>query len=184
MTTTTQDPTHPKPRRRRHPTFSHMWHRQTLDVCMELAGPPALVSVIASFVTADQKILAASALIALLIAIGLRFFPRITETHALRLVIPWLLVLGLGLVLLLVLVVQPRRTESLSQQWLEWQRTLEKSVSGLQQFERSSAGRLLKPNAGGDSAEPSENHRAHGTNRVGTIGDGRTGSASERDGTQ
>lgn len=97
---------------------------------MELAGPPALASVIASFVTPDQKVLAVSALSALLIAIGLRFFPRITETHALRLVIPWLLVVGLGLVLLLVLVVQPRRTESISQQWLEWQRTLEKSVAG------------------------------------------------------
>jgi hypothetical protein len=107
-----------------------MWHRDALNVCVELTGLPALVSVIASFLTSDQKILAASAVTALLVAIGLRFFPRITETHALRLVIPWLLVVGLALVLLLVLVVQPRRTASLSQQWLDWQRSLEKSVGG------------------------------------------------------
>lgn len=107
-----------------------MWHRDALNLCVELTGLPALVSVITSFLTSDQKILAASAASALLIAIGLRFFPRITETHALRLVIPWLLVVGLALVLLLVLVVQPRRTASLSQQWLDWQRSLEKSVGG------------------------------------------------------
>jgi|HubBroStandDraft_3_1064219.scaffolds.fasta_scaffold61502_2 hypothetical protein len=129
-TATAQDQPHPARRRRRHPTFSRMWHRDALNLCVELTGLPALVSVITSFLTSDQKILAASAVSALLIAIGLRFFPRITETHALRLVIPWLLVVGLALVLLLVLVVQPRRTASLSQQWLDWQRSLEKSVGG------------------------------------------------------
>ena len=50
-TATAQDQPHPARRRRRHPTFSRMWHRDALNLCVELTGLPALVSVITSFLT-------------------------------------------------------------------------------------------------------------------------------------
>lgn len=67
--------------------------------------------------------------IALLVAIGLRFFPNITEAHALSLVLPWLIVVGLVAVLFLVLVWSPKRNADLAEKWLKWQKSVETSAA-------------------------------------------------------
>jgi hypothetical protein len=109
--------------------FGRAWHRAALNICVELAGLPALVTVIANYFTQDQSKLAICASVALLVAIGLRFFPTITEKHALSLVLPWLIVLGLASVLFLVLVWSPKRNADLAQSWLTWQKSVETSTA-------------------------------------------------------
>src|ERR1035441_243801 len=103
------------------------WHKNALEIARELAGLPTLVTVVASFCTESQEVLAYWALGALLVAIGLRFLPGIAKGK-LSIVAPWLVTALLALTLVLVLVVVPRRAGKKGtslKSWLKWQNSLE-----------------------------------------------------------
>lgn len=109
------------------------WHRKALEISVELTGLPALVTVIASFCTEKQRLLAVCAIVALMIAVGLRFLPGISKARSMSRVLPWLVSAILALTLVLVLVVLPYRAEKqntlLATSWLEWQKSLEASAA-------------------------------------------------------
>ena len=107
------------------------WHKNALEIARELAGLPTLVTVVASFCTESQEVLAYWALGALLVAIGLRFLPGIAKGK-LSIVAPWLVTALLALTLVLVLVVVPRRAGKKGtslKSWLKWQNSLELSAA-------------------------------------------------------
>ncbi len=109
------------------------WHKKPLELARELAGLPTLVTVVASFFTESQRVLAIWALCALLIAVALRFLPNISKAKSISLVLPWLVTALLAMTLVLVLVVVPYRAEKqntlLGKTWLDWQMSLELSAA-------------------------------------------------------
>jgi hypothetical protein len=109
------------------------WHTKPLELARELAGLPTLVTVVASFFTESQRVLAIWALCALLIAVALRFLPSISKAKSISLVLPWLVTALLAMTLVLVLVVVPYRAEKqktlLAKSWLDWQTSLELSAA-------------------------------------------------------
>jgi hypothetical protein len=109
------------------------WHKKALEIARELAGLPTLVTVVASFCTESQRLLAIWALGALLVAIGLRFLPGISKARSISVVLPWLVTALLALTLVLVLVVVPYRAEKqntlLAKSWLDWENSLEVSAA-------------------------------------------------------
>jgi hypothetical protein len=112
------------------PNDARKWHRRTLNLCVELAGLPALATVIASFFYPDnQSVLSICAIVALLLAIGLRFFPNVHEEHAVTLVLPWLIVVGMAAVLYAVLWRNPNKSSKLAKDWLKWQKRVEASAA-------------------------------------------------------
>src|ERR1019366_7262735 len=107
------------------------WHKKPVQIARELAVLPTLVTVVASFCTESQEVLAYWALGALLVAIGLRFLPGIAKGK-LSIVAPWLVTALLALTLVLVLVVVPRRAGKKGtslKSWLKWQNSLEMSAA-------------------------------------------------------
>jgi hypothetical protein len=107
------------------------WHRKVLDGSVVLAGPPALITLVASFFTDSPRAVAVCTGIGLLIAIGLMFFPRLMRKDSMLVVLPWL-VTGV-LVIVLVLVVFPSRARKqsrlLASSWLAYQKDLETAAA-------------------------------------------------------
>jgi len=107
------------------------WHRKILDACVVLAGPPALITVTASFFTDNQRIVEVCTAIGLLIAIGLMFFPRLLRKNSIMVALPWLVTAVLAIIL--VLVVSPNRARKqdrlLASSWLSYQKDLEKAAA-------------------------------------------------------
>jgi hypothetical protein len=55
----------------------HKWYLELLETCRALAGLPVLVSLILEAFTPDTKIIGTGAAIAVVIALILRFFPKV-----------------------------------------------------------------------------------------------------------
>jgi hypothetical protein len=120
------------------------WHSEVLEHCRALAGLPVLTTVVLDCVTADKKIVAVGAALALVVATALRFLPQLRassnllQQHALAVAMPWLITATLTV--LLIFVIEPRRDEKqfassllekqriLQSSWPEWQQNLEKAA--------------------------------------------------------
>lgn len=107
------------------------WQKRVLEIARELAGFPALVAVVGNLLTENQAIIGICAVVGLLVAIALRFFPRLTQRYKALGVLPWLLALILTLVLLLVVLPNRLREQNrlLASSWLDWQKTFERKAS-------------------------------------------------------
>src|ERR1700694_122203 len=107
------------------------WHRKILDGCVVLAGPPALITLVASFFTDSPTVVPICTGIGLLIAIGLMFFPGLLRKDPILVVLPWLVTAVLAIVL--VLVVFPSRAKKqnrlLASSWLAYQKDLENTAA-------------------------------------------------------
>lgn len=120
----------------RHFGTKHKWYLELLETFRALAGLPVLVSLVIEAFTTDTKIIGTGAVIAVIIALILRFFPKVRHTliphtgHAFWTALPWFSTAVL--VLVLVFGVIPDRAikqdNLLANSWLKWQNDLEKAA--------------------------------------------------------
>ncbi len=131
------DPPPPAPRRARRirPRTVHHWYLEFLETCRAIAGLPVLVQLVLLAFNASEKVTFRVTGVAVIIALVLRFFPRLRHMlrpqkgYAFWAALPWLI--SAGLVFFLVFLELPRRAAQLNTQltekWLKWQTDLEKA---------------------------------------------------------
>jgi len=136
------------------------WHSELLDHCRAIAGLPVLATVVLDCVTADKKVVAVGAALALVVAIALRFLPKLRassnlfQEHVFAVAMPWLLTATLTI--LLIFVIEPRRDEkqtnsllekqnNLQNSWLEWQQNLEKAAGQCKRNDAKCVAEKLSP---------------------------------------
>jgi hypothetical protein len=130
------DHQHPFPPKR--PVESRRkWYLELLETCRALAGLPVLVSLILEAFTPDTRIIGIGAIVAVIIALTLRFFPKLRlmlkprSGHAFWTALPWFITALLA-ALLVFKIIPDRATQQkdlLASSWLSWQKNLA-SASG------------------------------------------------------
>ena len=115
----------------------HKWSIELLETCRALAGLPVLVSLIIEAFTPDTRIIGIGAIIAVIIALVLRFIPKLRimlkprSGHAFWTALPWFMT-GLLAIFLIFKIIPDRATKQndlLANSWLTWQKNLA-SASG------------------------------------------------------
>jgi hypothetical protein len=124
-----------EPVSKRHSDNRHKWYLELLETCRALAGLPVLISLILEAITPDTKTIGIGAVIAVVIALVLHFFPKLRlmlkprSGHAFWALAPWLL--NAVLAGFLIFVVLPHRAigqgQALASSWLKWQVDLEQA---------------------------------------------------------
>jgi hypothetical protein len=113
------------------------WYLELLETCRALAGLPVLVSLILEAITPDTRIIGIGAVVAVIIALVLRFFPRLRlmlkprSGHALWAAVPWFTTALLA-ILLVFKIIPDRATKQkdlLANSWLTWQKNLASASS-------------------------------------------------------
>jgi len=118
------------------------WHKDILDICVEVSGPPTLVAIASNCLALGPSVTGIASMAALLLGVGLSCCSRkrkhllssieaklnweegkILGKHSLLLKLSWLLTAVLAAVL--VLVVLPKRAVHLAESWVNWQNELE-----------------------------------------------------------
>lgn len=116
----------------------HKWYLELLETCRALAGLPVLVSLILEAFTPDTRIIGLGAIIAVIVALTLRFFPKLRvmlkprSGHAFWTALPWLITAALA-ILLVFKIIPDRATqqkELLANSWLTWQKNLASASGG------------------------------------------------------
>jgi hypothetical protein len=116
----------------------HKWYLELLETFRALAGLPVLVSLILEAFTPDTRIIGIGAIVAVIIALTLRFFPGLRlmlkprSGHALWTALPWFSTALLAT--LLVFKILPDRANEqkdfLANSWLTWQTNLANASGG------------------------------------------------------
>jgi len=118
----------PSPPRVKHSHRSaHKWYIELLEFCRAVAGLPAIVTIILELLRFNDTFVKIGTAVALLVAIGLRFFPKLRVSTVLP------LLLSAILTVVLIIFVVPFRAKqdsnTLASSWLDWDQSLEKSVA-------------------------------------------------------
>ncbi len=133
----------------------HQWYLELLETCRALAGLPVLVSLILEAFTPDTRIIGLGAIVAVIVALTLRFLPKLRlmlkprSGHAFWTAFPWFITAGLA-ILLVFKIIPDRATQQkdlLANSWLTWQKNLE-----------SASGECTKAKEKEDLAEKAKNH--------------------------
>lgn len=128
---------------------------ELLETCRALAGLPVLVSLILEAFTPDTRIIGIGAIISVIIALALRFFPKLRlmvkprSGHAFWTALPWFIT-GLLAILLVFKIIPDRaikQNDLLANSWLTWQRNL-----------ASASGECAKSKEKEDKADKAKDH--------------------------
>jgi len=135
-------PSEPRPRRRRHRT-ARKWYLDILELSRALVALPTITAMALDLLGFSPLVVRASTAIALVIAIVLRFFPKL---H------PWTvlpLVLSAILAVVFILFVAPSRAHKesnlLAMSWLNWEQSLERSAGSCNEGDAACLAKVLVP---------------------------------------
>lgn len=111
---------------------SHKWYLEFLEFCRAIAGFPVMVALFLEAYDVKNPLKAWITVTAVLVALVLRFFPKLRHMvvphkgYALWMVLPWLLTAVL--VFFLIFKEIPRRTKLMAESWMTWQQDFEQAA--------------------------------------------------------
>lgn len=134
----------PEPHQRRHShRTARKWYLDFLELCRALVGLPTITAMVLEFLEFSPLVVRTGTVIALLIAIALRFFPNL---H------PWTvlpLVLSAIFAVIFILFIVPFRAHKesnlLAMSWLNWEQSLERSAGSCNEGDAACLAKVLVP---------------------------------------